>query len=596
VIAAGTLNFPALPVPDFPQFCEELGQPLHIHQLRMWDVLEGREPRDLLPVFRYTRGTEWLTAGDQPVAGRVIVNLPPGHGKTTTFSINYSTWLIHKNPNLKIIVVSKDQGLAKQILGAVKFRLTSPVYRDIHARYAPEGGWKDPDASWTQTEIYVQGKGDGEKDPTMQALGIGGRIYGARSDVILLDDAITLTNVNEYDKQSKWLDQEVESRLDGAGLLALLGTRIAPTDLYSHMREVTDADDEKVYTYFSMPAVLDEGAGTADEWVTLWPFEVCKDTDPRGTVRCFRCLEPDCSCGAADLRPMRPKFSAARLRKIRRNEATWALVYQQQDVSEDATFAARAVEASINAQRFPGPMTDAGMGHRPGGMEGLYRIGTVDPAAAGCTAMIIGGVERATGKRWVVDGFNNKNTSAQLLKDTIKRFTEAVRTARVGHRGQRLPAVPHPGRRVDVVAAGPRLQAHPPLHDRQQDDPDFGVMSMAPLFASCGEPPSNGGGGKWRKTPETALIELPAPVQNAWVSELINQLVVWQPSGMKQLQKTDLVMALWFFDIGCRKVLGHGQKRPGHLNNPYAASGRLRDRASVNLADYRAEALERRAA
>jgi hypothetical protein len=178
----------------------------------------------------------------------------------------------------------------------VKFRLTSPVYRDLHARYAPEGGWKDPDASWTQTEIYVQGKGDGEKDPTMQAFGIGGRIYGARSDVIILDDAVTLANVNEYEKQGRWLDQEVESRLDGAGLLALLGTRVAPTDLYSHMREFTDADDENVYTYFSMPAVLDEGEGGTDNWVTLWPFEVCKGARDAGP-RCFRCSSnPTCAC------------------------------------------------------------------------------------------------------------------------------------------------------------------------------------------------------------------------------------------------------------------------------------------------------------
>jgi hypothetical protein len=74
------------PVPDFPEFCEILGQPLHIHQLRMWDALEGREPRELLPAFRFDRGTEWPEASEQHSAGRVIVNLPPGHGKTTTFS------------------------------------------------------------------------------------------------------------------------------------------------------------------------------------------------------------------------------------------------------------------------------------------------------------------------------------------------------------------------------------------------------------------------------------------------------------------------------------------------------------------------------
>src|SRR5690242_14132409 len=31
-------------LPDFPEFCEELGQPLHPHQLRMWQVLQGNKP------------------------------------------------------------------------------------------------------------------------------------------------------------------------------------------------------------------------------------------------------------------------------------------------------------------------------------------------------------------------------------------------------------------------------------------------------------------------------------------------------------------------------------------------------------------------
>jgi hypothetical protein len=241
-------------------------------------------------------------------------------------------------------------------------------------------------------------------------------------------------------------------------------------------------------------------------------------------------------------------------------------------------------------------MTEIGMGHRPGGMNGLYVIGTVDPAAAGCTAMIVGGVDKHTEKRYILDGFNNRNTSAQLLKDTIKRFTlqygidewiiETNAFQRYLTQDKEL---------VDFLRAHScRLTPH---HTGSQKlDPDFGVMSMAPLFDSCGTPPKNGGMGKWHQTPETALIELPSPRQNAWVAELINQLVVWQPSGMKQLQKTDLVMALWFFHIGANKILGKGRKKVTHLHNPFAARGRLNERTTINLAEYRAAAQDREAA
>lgn len=547
-----------IPVPDFPTFCEELGQPLHLHQLRMWDAIEGREPRDLLPAFRYAKGGSWESQCDGAPAGRVIINLPPGHAKTTTFSINYTTWLIHKNPNIRIIIVCKDQGLAKQILGAIKFRLTSPVHRELHARYAPDGGWKDPDQSWTQTEIYVQGKGDGEKDATVAALGIGGRIYGARSDVILVDDGVTLANVNEYEKQQHWLEQEVESRLDGAGLLAILGTRIAPVDLYSELREQTDHDDQQVYTYFSMPAVLDEGDGTPETWVTLWP----------------------------------ERFPGVRLRKVRRREDRWALVYQQQDVSDDATFNARAVEASINGARFPGPLSKEGMGMRADGMDGLYVVGGLDPATTGCTAMIITAVDKTTEKRFVLDGFNRKDTSPALMRDTVKRFTElyGVHEWVIERNAFQRFLTQDDDLRNFLRARGCKLTEH--YTHQNKYDADFGVASMAQLFLTCGQPPDNGGGGIWKKTPDHALIELPSPRQNAWAAELVNQLVTWQPSGLKQNHKTDLVMALWFTEIGVNRVIKRGRQSLTHIPNPWAAKGRLRGRTVVNLSEFRAREAE----
>lgn len=191
------------PVPDFETFCRDwLHEPLYPHHLRILDAIEGRQPRDMHPSMEYTSGRH----------GRCICNVPPGHGKTTQFSVNYPVWLIHRNPNIQIIIVSKSQKFAEKILGAIKQKLTSPLYRDLHLRFAPEGGWKDPDSSWTQTAIYVQGKGGG-KDPTVQALGINGQIYGARADLIILDDAITMGNVTAHEAQRDWVMQEVASRL-----------------------------------------------------------------------------------------------------------------------------------------------------------------------------------------------------------------------------------------------------------------------------------------------------------------------------------------------------------------------------------------------
>lgn len=72
-------------VPDFEEFSATyLGQPVPLHHLRTLDMLRGKEPRELHPSMTYNKGR----------ANYVIVNYPPDHAKSTTFSVNYPTWQI----------------------------------------------------------------------------------------------------------------------------------------------------------------------------------------------------------------------------------------------------------------------------------------------------------------------------------------------------------------------------------------------------------------------------------------------------------------------------------------------------------------------
>src|SRR6478736_573311 len=91
-------------MPDFPEFCEDyLDTKLFWHQLQWYDILEGREPRDRHPSQLYKKGDP----------GMVIVNTPPEHSKSTTITVNYSTWRICQDPNIRIIIVSQTQEMAK---------------------------------------------------------------------------------------------------------------------------------------------------------------------------------------------------------------------------------------------------------------------------------------------------------------------------------------------------------------------------------------------------------------------------------------------------------------------------------------------------
>ena len=121
-----------VPVPDFPEFCEEyLGQKVFHHQLQWVDLMEGHKPRDRHPSTTYKAGEPDL----------LIINTPPEHAKSTTLTVNYVTWRIAQDPNVRVIVVSRTQTFAKKFLGQIKGRLTHPRYQRMHQKFGPVEGY-----------------------------------------------------------------------------------------------------------------------------------------------------------------------------------------------------------------------------------------------------------------------------------------------------------------------------------------------------------------------------------------------------------------------------------------------------------------------
>lgn len=553
-------------VPEFPEFAETyLHQPLGDPHWRIWDVINGREPRDMHPSMAYVQGRP----------DRVVVNIPPEFGKSTTWTINYVTWRIHKDPNVRAIIVSKSLPMAKKFLGAIKYRLTSSQYREMHMRWAPDGQWKDPDGSWTTTEIYVAGRGSGEKDPTVQALGLGGQIYGARADLIILDDTVTLANVGQYEGQIDWLSQEVITRLpeDGTGLMFVLGTRVAPIDLYAKLKsdDFKNWDGKPVYTYLSQPAVL-QTAPHPKDWVTLWPRIRKAD----GTIE--------------------DKWIGERLASRKasmRDDRMWSLVYQQQDVADFSTFPPAAVAASCNGRRRPGPMSKAAMGHRVD-QSALWVVGGLDPATVGHTAALVYGVDRQTHRRYVLDGFNEAGTTPAGMRSMIKDFTTKYTIQKwvVERNAFQRFLTQDEELRMWLASHGCILREHYTTSNKW--DEDFGVASIAPLFLSCVDEVINDNGTTYRRRPDGGMIELPSRQFCYPVEQLCEQLVTWQPDAPKA-QKTDLVMALWFCEIAARDYIGVvGDTRRTHATSPLLSRFHASQQTVINLNDLEDEILGRK--
>ena len=235
---------------SFEDFSEQfLDTKLFDHHKSWIDLIEGREPRFIHPAMTY----------EQAATNRVLINVPPEHAKSTVLTINYVTYRLAVDPNVRIIIVSKTQGMARKFLSAIKTRLSHPNWTKLQVSFGPNGGYKADSPTWSADMIYLgAGRDSGEKDPTVQALGFGSQIYGARADLIILDDVVMNANAHEWEKQIEWLQKEVITRLGRHGKLLIVGTRVAPIDLYKMMRDPAQwTGGKSPFTYFSQPAVLE---------------------------------------------------------------------------------------------------------------------------------------------------------------------------------------------------------------------------------------------------------------------------------------------------------------------------------------------------
>jgi hypothetical protein len=181
---------------------------------------------------------------------------------------------------------------------------------------------------------------------------------------------------------------------------------------------------------------------------------------------------------------------------------------------------------------------DGQAGHRRYGMDGLLVIAGLDPAAAGCTAMVVIGLDRRTGVRWLLDVVNRRGMPPHEMRSEIKRLTEryGITEWRVEKNAYQASIVQDQEIRTYLSARGCLISGH--HTNTNKWDPDFGVASMAPLFEG------------WRDG--NNLIRLPSQTQSESVRALIEQLCSWFPET-KGL--TDCVMALWFAEIRARELM-----------------------------------------
>jgi hypothetical protein len=516
------------------------------HHLDWVDLIEGNEPRWLHPNMIY----------EPNATNRVLINVPPEHAKSTVITINYVTYRIATDPNVRIIVVSKTQGMARKFLAAIKSRLSHPNWTKMQVAFGPQGGYKADSATWTADMIYLgAGRETGAPDPTVQALGFGSQIYGARADLIILDDVVMNANAHEWQKQLEWLQKDVITRLGRHGKLLVVGTRVAPIDLYKMIRDGAQwSGGVSPFTYFSQPAVLEFDEKPAN-WKTLWPLTDRPETDKD---------DPN-----EDGLYQKWDGPALFTRRSEVASSVWAMVYQQEDVQADSIFSPTCIAGSTNGMRKRGPLKAGTPGH-PKHIEGAYTVMGLDPAMTGNTAAVIVTYNRSDGKIYVLDCVNMVDPNPMKIRTLIEEWVERYRPQelRIEINAHQKAYALDDDLRNWLSSWGTTLNSH--FTGKNKWDVSFGVASMASFLGSTRD----------ERHQSNNVLEFPSLEGSEGLKALTQQLLTWKPDTKG---KTDCVMALWFAIIRVRELMQQSSQSSKFAYNRWATKSQTNSRITINL-------------
>ena len=239
---------------------------------------------------------EILRREESPDREYVVMNEPPGSGKSTLFTHDIPCWLIARDRTVRVQVGSRTERQARMYVGRIKKTLerdaplranadalmtgrgfdAEACMQDDFGAFKPEGR-SDIWRSEALTVKQLDGIALDDKEPTVSAWGMDSGFLGGRFDVILWDDLVDRKNVKTEESRvaiREWWDAEAETRLEPGGVAILQGQRIANNDLYRYALDKKNLDETPKYAHVVFKAHDDErckGDETHGVDASAWP-------------------------------------------------------------------------------------------------------------------------------------------------------------------------------------------------------------------------------------------------------------------------------------------------------------------------------------
>ena len=210
------------------------------------DYLAGWVHKDICQ--RLEKFSEQVANKESP---RLMLFMPPRHGKSTLASVAFPAWHLGRHPNHEFISCSYSGSLAMSFSRKVRQLLREPVYKNVF-----EKSRLDKDSQSIESWQTTQGGG-------YVAAGVGGGITGKGANVLVIDDPVKNREDAESDNNREatwdWYTSTAYTRLSpGGGILVIL-TRWHDDDLAGRLlKQAEDGADQWEVIRYPAIAEIDE--------------------------------------------------------------------------------------------------------------------------------------------------------------------------------------------------------------------------------------------------------------------------------------------------------------------------------------------------
>jgi hypothetical protein len=224
-----------------------------------------------VPAGHHQRIAEQLEAVERGDIDRLMIFMPPRHGKSELASKRFPAWCLGRNPKRQIIAASYNSDLASDFGRNVRNIVAAPEFGQVFT-----GVSLAPDSQ-------AANRMNTNRGGTYVAAGVGTAVTGRGADIALIDDPFKDREEADSERRREtvwdWYRSTLYTRLMPGGAVVLIQTRWHEDDLAGRLLEHEGrVEDGGQWTVLDLPAIDASGAALWPEWYDVPALMRIKDT------------------------------------------------------------------------------------------------------------------------------------------------------------------------------------------------------------------------------------------------------------------------------------------------------------------------------